>query len=76
MITEGRRPIPRHRVCAIPFDGESTFDKALSRHSAQAVLAIRGLSYDSIDGNLQNAVMSHKGVRDMLLIHAREQISF
>ena len=37
MITGGRLPIPRHRVCAIPFDGESTFDKGLSWHSRKLI---------------------------------------
>ena len=75
MITEGRLPIPRHRVRAIPFNGESTFAKALCRQSVQADLVIRGLSYDSIARDLQNAVMAHKDLRDILFVHVSEQIS-
>jgi len=75
MIREGRLPIPSNRVISVPYDDESSFEKAVNRHSPAADLVILGLSYEEILKNCSSELTAYASVRDALFVHASEQIS-
>ncbi|MCP5119389.1 MAG: hypothetical protein GY953_51970, partial [bacterium] len=75
MISEGRLPIPSHRVVSTPYDDELTFEDAVSRHSSEADLVILGLDDKCQGGELTRELIFHPQLNEVLFVRASEQIS-
>ena len=75
MIREGRLPIPSSHVVPIPYDDDSSFEKAVNRHSSAADLVVLGLSFEEMLERCVGELTSYADARDTLFVHASEQIS-
>ncbi|HKZ53007.1 MAG TPA: amino acid permease [Candidatus Acidoferrales bacterium] len=75
LIAQGRLPISRNRITPVPYDSESSFERAAAAQSADADLVILGLTREEIHQDAKSVLLSHQSLKDVLFVNANQRIS-
>lgn len=75
MITQGRLPISKQNLTAIPYADKVSFNRALEKNSSEADLVILGFRYSQLEDDPSTCLMAHGGLNEVLFVSANEQIS-
>ena len=76
LMKEGRLPISPQNVTAVPYSGERSLEREVSRRSSKADLLVAGLTADEIalDG-AATALQAYESANDVLFVHATQAVS-
>ncbi len=76
LMTEGRLPISRQNLTAVPCSAGETLEREVARRSSSADLVIAGLQASDLEpGHVETALMRFEGANDVLFVHSGETIS-
>ena len=76
LMTEGRLPISKQQLTAVPCSVGETLEREVTRRSGSADLVIAGLQATDLEPEkAKEALMSFRGANDVLFVHSSESIS-
>ncbi len=74
MLREGRLPISKQKVTAVPCENAASLQQATARYSSEADLAIVGLTHQQIFEETTLGLGGLAALNDVLFVHANEHI--